>query len=115
MARRELFIVGSILARIIDPPAPDCTSKLVVSKFILPSPAVLAISCDACVAARGGEVWRVRHRDSNLECSASHRVPTFAVEPDVVYAVSQRAPTVWRVHEWQLTTARRGDVVLSRI
>jgi hypothetical protein len=104
-----MYVVGTSLERLFgDPTSLRCD-------YLAPTGRLVVLGCDGCMF-KTESTTGIRHRDSNLECSAALRVVTFAVEANVVYDTSTRRATRWRVVGWQRsTTPRRGVAILQSI
>ena len=104
------FVIGGNLARLLE--KPDVKTEI---PYAQPTARLVSIGCDACVCYGKSAVF-TRHRETNLECSAAIRAPTYATDVDVVYDVGKRAATNYRVRSYcRSSDARRGSVVLEYI
>ena len=108
------YVIGGSLARLTDDWHPANNTQQ--ATYAAPSAGLLALGCDGCAATnvRTGTVT-LRHRNSNLECSAALRCPSFATEPDLVYDLATRTPVPWRVIAWAAAAPGRGTVTLQYI
>ena len=105
------YVVGGTLERLFG----DVLEPAVPIEYAAPTPWLVHRGCDACARVTEKTIF-VRHRESNLECSAACRVPTFAKEPMVVYSIVSRQPTNFRVASFiRGDKPRRGSVVLEYI
>jgi hypothetical protein len=97
-----MLILGHTLARIVETDG--------VLTYVEPTPRLRAAGCDACFFTK-----TLRHRQSNLECSAAHTGKTFATKAAIVYDTRTRKPTDWMVDTIRRTSSRRGTLTLRRI
>lgn len=105
------YVVGGTLERLFG----EVLETAVPIEYAAPTRWLVHRGCDACARVTEKAIY-VRHRESNLECSAACRVETFAKEPMVIYSIESRQPTNFRVAQYiRGDKPRRGSVVLEYI